>query len=352
MSKNRFFGITSRVLMLVAAGLLLLSYLSVVINPAKLWVITLFGLMFVPFLLLNFMLFLWALKRRSRAFVIPLLALLPSLFFMGRYFRFQGSDKAVGTDGARTVKLVSYNVGRFFMCGGNTDCADSIFHRISSESPDIICFQEFYVDRPERIKRYMAGNFKGYNIEYYLFSGKYGYYGNVTLSRFPVRNKGKIKFDKSANLSLFTDYSVRGSSFRVYNCHFESYNISLPGIVKAMHKGDNVVRETGDKMRRSILRRPRQVEQVMAHVDGCGMNTIVCGDFNDNPMSYTYYRLIKDRRDSFVAGGKGFGATYSFLWPMLRLDYVLVPSQYEVLSHRTEKLPFSDHYPVIVEFEI
>ena len=77
----RFFGITSRVLMLIAAGFLVLSYLSVMVNPAKAWGLSLVGLAFVPLSLVNLILLLWAVKRRSKSFVIPLLALLPSMFF-------------------------------------------------------------------------------------------------------------------------------------------------------------------------------------------------------------------------------------------------------------------------------
>ena len=81
MARNRFFGLTSRVLMLIVAGLLILSYASIVVNPAKVWLISLVGIFFVPLSVLNFILLLWALKRRSKSFMIPLLALLPAFFF-------------------------------------------------------------------------------------------------------------------------------------------------------------------------------------------------------------------------------------------------------------------------------
>ena len=85
MKRNWFFGLSSRVLMLIVAGLLVLSYLTIVVNPAEAWVVTLLGLLFVPLSLLNLILVLWALKRRSKAIFIPLLAFFPAIFFMGRY---------------------------------------------------------------------------------------------------------------------------------------------------------------------------------------------------------------------------------------------------------------------------
>ena len=53
MAKNRFIGLTNRVLMLIAAALLALSYLSMFFNPAKVWLLSLAGLLFVPFSLVN-----------------------------------------------------------------------------------------------------------------------------------------------------------------------------------------------------------------------------------------------------------------------------------------------------------
>ena len=42
--KSFFFSLTSRVCILLAAALMALSYLSFVVNPAKLWVLSLFGI--------------------------------------------------------------------------------------------------------------------------------------------------------------------------------------------------------------------------------------------------------------------------------------------------------------------
>ena len=82
MSKNWIFGLTSRMLMLIVAGLLVLSYVSIVINPAKVWFISIAGILFVPLSIVNVILLLWAVKRRSRSFMIPLLALVPAFFFV------------------------------------------------------------------------------------------------------------------------------------------------------------------------------------------------------------------------------------------------------------------------------
>lgn len=358
-ARNRFLGLTSRVLMLIVAGLLILSYASIVVNPAKVWLISLVGIFFIPLSLLNLILLLWALKRRSKSFVIPLLAVLPAFFFVGRYVQFDSEEDRIArmAHSDNTIRVVSYNVGRFALDEGvlksRSECADSIFAYILEQDPDIICLQEFHTENVDNIRSYLRRRMSDYNVEYYLFPTGKGAFGNITLSKLPVKGKGVIKFDGSTNLAIYTDYQQGGRSFRVYNCHFESYSISMSGILRAMAGRDRTIfAETGNKMKRSITRRPKQVDQVFSHIEECPMESFVCGDFNDNPMSYTYYRMTKGRKDAFVEAGDGFGATFATLWPVLRIDYVLAPKTFKVVSHDIPRVPYSDHYPVITEIEL
>lgn len=360
MARNRLFGLTSRVLMLIVAGLLILSYASIVVNPAKVWLISLVGIFFVPLSALNLFLLLWALKRRSKAFLIPLMALLPSFFFVGRYVQVDTEserEERLAAAGADQVKVISYNVGRFSLDEDEAlsrhACADSVFSFIMSQDADIICLQEFHAEDMNDVKSYLAGQLKDYSAEYYMFPTEKGGFGNVTLSRIPSSGKGVLKFDESANLALYTDYVHGDRRFRVYNCHFESYNISVSGLMRALSsKEEGVFAKAGNKMKRSITRRPKQVDRVFADIENCPVEAFVCGDFNDNPMSYTYYRMTRGRKDAFVEAGHGFGATFATLWPMLRIDYILYPERCRALRQDIPRIPFSDHYPVVAELEL
>ena len=102
--KGVFFGITSRLLMAIVASLLVVSYASIVINPAKFWLLSLSGLLFVPLAVANLLLLLWAVKRRSRSVLIPLLALTPCFFFLGRYVQLSSGEDYVPKD--PTLKIV------------------------------------------------------------------------------------------------------------------------------------------------------------------------------------------------------------------------------------------------------
>lgn len=346
--KHRFFRFTARTLMIFAAVALGLSYLSIFVNPAKMWFMTLFGLMYLPFLVLNAVLLVLALVRRSKAMWIPIVALLPSLLLFGGHFQLVGSSVPPGPD---DIKIVSYNVGRFRFSGDADACRDSVFSFLRRQDADIICLQEVASAGKTSFADLFGREFKGYNVEYYSYSGKSGSYGNVTLSRFPLHGKGKITFEQSANMAVYGDYEIGGRLVRVYNCHFQSYNISLAGIGRALKKStSDAVRNTEGKMRFSLRLRPRQVDAVIKDIQDCKLASFVAGDFNDTPMSYTYWKMSRGRRDSFKDAGRGFGATYSMLGPLLRIDYILSPENMRATSHKVVKLSYSDHYPIIATF--
>lgn len=332
----------------VMAVLLALSYCSVVFDPAKFWFFTLFGLLYPVFLVITLGLFIWALVRRSSMKGLLLVVLLPSFFFAGRYY--QPHWKTV--EGTPSLKVVSYNVGLFAHADKEQDraqLADSVSAYLMRQDADIICLQEFYLPSQFNLDHWLHQHFPGYKAEYYVLTGKSGHAGNLTLSRRPVVGRGKEAFEKSTNMAIWTDVRLDSSTVRIFNCHFESYNISLGRLVKGL-RDDAFREETGLKMRRSIRERPRQVAHVLKSVNSASVRSLVLGDFNDTPLSYTYFRLLRGRHDSFVKAGRGFGATYRALWPFVRIDYILYPKDLSAVSYSIGNASFSDHYPVIATF--
>ncbi|MBO4635162.1 MAG: endonuclease/exonuclease/phosphatase family protein [Bacteroidales bacterium] len=330
---------------MVLSVLLLLAYVSVVADPAKAWFFTLFGLLYPLVLPVTLVLFVWSLFRRSRARLLLAIALLPSLFFAGRYIQFSGPKDPPEA----TLKVVSYNVGLFAHGPKDMermDLADSIAAYVRSLDADIICLQEVWIPSGFSMEGWLRNRFPGYWVNYYGLNWGSGRAGNVTLSRRPVVDKGKHDFEHSTNLALWADVRLGRQNLRIYNCHLESYNISLSNLVKQRSS----VEETERKMRRSIAERPKQVAEVLRGLEASPVPSLVAGDFNDNPVSYTYFRLLRGRRDSFVRAGKGFGATYRILWPLLRIDYLLYPPALSAVSYTVDRVKWSDHYPVIATY--
>ncbi|MBR1539333.1 MAG: endonuclease/exonuclease/phosphatase family protein, partial [Bacteroidales bacterium] len=115
-------------------------------------------------------------------------------------------------------------------------------------------------------------------------------------------------------------------------------------LFRKKHFTDEVV-QVHVRMREATRRRTEQVAALLESEAGSPWPNIVCGDFNDTPMSYTYHRLIRGKKDSFVEAGTGFSSSYAVLWPMLRIDYILFPQEFGAADHGTARIPWSDHYP-------
>ncbi len=362
MKKTPFvFAFSFRFILVVSAVAMLLSYLSVYVNPVKFSVPLFFGLYFIPIAAINFLLFIIALINRSRSAWIPIIVLLPSLLYAETFFKI-GSTPVAEKEGIK-LKIESYNVG-MFSSGANKSInrrgnRAAVMQHILNNSPQVVCLQEVYVESKKQIDTLLQ---KEYKYRYYhIFKLRNNhYFGNLTLSKYPIAASGKISFPQSTNLSIYTDIKHYGKTLRIYNNHLESYNVSFTGLIKKFNRDNNPngedirneLIEVHEKMRNTFIKRSEQVDKILSTINESNHPAIICGDFNDTPMSYTYYQLAKGRKDSFKESGSWFAGTYVPVWPLLRIDYILFPSEYEGVRHTTLKADFSDHYPVIAEIII
>lgn len=347
-------GIVSRIFFALFAGVfalaLLLAEAGTFVSPSKAWFLSILGLCFVPLAIVCAILFIVALFRRSRMTWLLLLVLAVAALFSGRAFRFRNPSSSTESG----PSIMSYNVGLFANSASGArsrvDLADSVAAYIRSVSPDIVCLQEFYLPNNVNEKRWLQSRFPGYIADYYALTGKNGAAGCVTLSRYPVVRKGKFPFEGSTNMALYIDIDTGGEIFRIYNCHLESYNMSIPLIFSSV-KSEEMMETSGRRFRRSILARARQVDSLVADMNECPVRSFAVGDFNDMPVSYTYSKLIRGRKDAFKMARRGFGGTFSALLRIMRIDYVLYPKDLEAVSYEVKRVKYSDHYPLLVKFK-
>ena len=376
------FGITFRAILVVAAVAMFLSYLAVYVNPAKFALPLFFGLYFIPILAINLLLLLIALLRRSASAWIAVAALLPALLYTDLFVKI-GNREEPQKEGIE-IKIASWNVGMFSSSSGGTsggsgnaagtpgrltreECRREIGEFIAGENPHILCLQEFFADDYTQADT-LYGQYP--YRHYHLFKARNGkLFGNMILSKFPIADKGVLSFRGSTNLSIFADVEHYGRTLRIYNNHLESYDVSFTALahkfydkLNEMKKGEGNVSpvkeeslggeitrdivETHGKMKNTFIKRSEQVGRILDDINRNPHQTIICGDFNDTPMSYTYHTLAKNRKDIFREAGSGFGATFIPVWPLLRIDYLLVPQDAECISHTVHKESHSDHYPV------
>jgi len=106
------------------------------------------------------------------------------------------------------------------------------------------------------------------------------------------------------------------------------------------------------KMKRAFSLRSRQAISVKNVMDSCVYASVICGDFNDVPNSYTYFHIRGKRQDAFLSSSFGIGKSYSALAPTLRIDYILPDNHFEVKQFEMIDEGLSDHHLLVADLSM
>jgi endonuclease/exonuclease/phosphatase family metal-dependent hydrolase len=233
---------------------------------------------------------------------------------------------------------------------------------LRNERPTILCLQEFYSsDKKNKFnnEKYIADSL-GY--PFYQFNKMFVVdtteaWGLAVFSRLPIVNEGLIKFKKARiNGAMFVDIVFELDTFRVYNLHLQSFhfgNTDYALFENETQTADRLKDAKGmfSKLKFAFIERGKQVAIIMDSISLSPYPTIVCGDFNDSPISYSYHQLSKNKKDAFVEKGAGFGRTFNTKTFAYRIDHVLLDSVFKVKSYRVIPKKLSDHFPVVISFD-
>ena len=355
---------------ILLASVLLLSYLSVHISPARFWMFAFLGLAYPYLLTLNILFSIFWLIFLKKEFLLSLVVILLGWNQMANHIQIhfgRNEEQLQISSTSRQeridqglIKVLSFNIHAFNLYNWNKDPStlNSILNFIRDEDPDIICLQEFFAEKYGKVTLndvYRALKKTPYKHIYYTFGGKSnGRYGIATFSSFPVTGKGVIRFENTLNACIFTDILAGNDTFRIYNNHLQSIYLDkrnyllLDSIsLKYNEKQINELKDISFRIRRAFVKRALQADKISEHLRNSPYPVIICGDFNDTPSSYTYHKLRNGLTDSFSEAGSGSGNTYSGKFPSFRIDYILHDKELETLYFKRIKTGLSDHYPLI-----
>lgn len=348
----------------VAGTSLFLAYLANYINPAKFWIIAFFGLAY-PFLLilnLSFAIF-WSWRKKWFA-LISLGIILLGWNDIARYFQLRLLKPEFNYQ--NKMKLLTFNVRLFnyYHWEKGRNVSDSIMEYMIRQNPGVICIQEFVVrnDRPGQTLNDINRKFYQYPYRYFMPTEQNGHgmeYGIATYSKYPIVNKGNVPFPKSYNACIYTDILFDYDTIRIYNVHLQSirlvknnYNF-MDSLMFDFNKTRMYeVRDISERLKTAFIRRSEQVNRVKEHLNKTKYPIILCGDFNDTPVSYTYQQLIGDMKDAFEGSGHGIGNTYRGNFPSFRIDYIFHSDQLVSGRYHSDHIKLSDHYPVECELAL
>lgn len=320
---------------------------SVYLSPEKIWFAALFGLSYPYLLVINLIfIILWAVVK-IRYTVISLTVILAGFNLIGNYLQISGrhTDK-------KGIKIISYNVKNFTgtMEYPTKENADHILNFLRQSGADIICLQEVRLNRRQIFNIYnnLIPDMNHMQLAHTSYEG-----GQLTLTKYPILNMGEIRFNNTGNMIIYTDMLMNSDTVRVYNCHLQSYGL-LPIEINSIDslnfennpKSKVKIKELALKFKDAIIKRAEQAATLREHLNQCPYPTIVCGDFNDTPVSFTYRTVRGDLKDSFTESGKGTANTYNGKLPSFRIDYILYSPKYNSYNFEVSTLNHSDHYPV------
>ena len=337
-----------------------LSVANAYINPQHFIWTTVFGLAFWVILIYNVVVFLFLLLLWSNKIWISVLALLVAIPGISKSFSFGSKEKA-----DNSIRIMSYNLHQFIIVDNEMDkeeLTNRLMDMVREQAPDILCCQEFGYfktgkTRPQGIEAFA----ENVGFQYVYYNRKSNYAGNVIFSKYPIAKVAEdsgFGQENTYGVMVSVDAGEKGK-FHVANVHLLSYKITDSEIDIMMNSSerknnlDTIGKKVLHKLNYAFQRRSDELKKVLDGMPPVDGPIIVCGDFNEPPLSYNYRQMQKAGFvDTFTKVGFGIKPTYAGKLPLLRIDYIWANEGVKPLDFERYKYKVSDHYPIILDFEI
>ena len=232
----------------------------------------------------------------------------------------------------KALKVMSYNV-RSFIDDNRERQLDSIVKIIKAVNPDILCLQEMgFSDIADSLLeplKPMPHSLSRVNLSPTIYS------------RYPIIKASRMDTLKNfvwADIVIKKDKNNE-DTIRVFNNHLHSTAIRRDDSNYIENheylEGDSLgkVHSMVKRLTENNRVRAEQADTLAAIVAASPYPVIVCGDFNDTPVSYTYRTVARKLNDPYRKVGRGYSHTYRGFFDMLRIDYIFYSDEFEALSY-------------------
>jgi endonuclease/exonuclease/phosphatase family metal-dependent hydrolase len=364
-----------RVSFVVATFFTVLFYLQACLLPfleaGKHWFIALLGLVFplLFFALLAFLIY-WAIKK-SRWAVLCSMALLLGWQQVSVMFGFNRQKNFDVIKKAETLRVLSWNLSSWGETnrGKKKNYMNAMLHQVKNMNADIICFQEYLYYKNSKYRDSIHTILKEAGYQYAYFA-KTNYTERfytsavltavVIMSKYPFADTAKFVYNEEdfAEPLIYADIKRGSRIVRVFTTHLQSLRfenneydalhvLKEPGIASI-----NQSRSMLWKLRQGYKKRSLQAQLVHKKITESPYPVVLCGDFNDVPNSYTYFTIKGNLQDAFLKKGSGFGRSFRFISPTLRIDYILADKKFTVQQFGKIEVDYSDHYAIMADLEL
>lgn len=350
---SKLFYCISILLTLALAGVTGAGAFSGYVSPTENIVVAFIGLALPVLLPANLaVLIYWGIRRRIW-WIIPLIAILGNWGYLSRIIRFTSRDLAPES----TLTLVTYNVDAFNRDQTGYTCKE-IARYLEEWNADVICMQEF-----GSIREFNTDSVKA-AFAAWPYHAIPAYRKSIlqlaVFSKYPILGQELITYPESNNCSMWCDIDVNGKRIRIFNNHLQTTEVSRNKRIleKELDKDNTAGTERAafllaDRLKDNFVKRAAQAEQMWQLIAASPYPTLVCGDFNSLPSSYTYRTMLGDQlHDGFQSCGHGYMYTYRYFKRLLRIDYIFHSADFKGMDYLSPEVDYSDHKPVGMKMEI
>lgn len=346
---------------MVIAGLLS-SYFSYYVNPSQYWFVSISGLFYFGWVILNFLFVIIWLFVKWKYSLFSFITILAGIFYHSKMI---GTEKGQSNPAnINSISVMSYNIQlfKYYDWKRNETLRDQLISFIAKNPADVYCFQEYFQTRnhefltTEKLQEVLD------DYEMYFKASVIKYnnqeFGLATFSKLPIIRSDYILIDSNhsrTNLIVYNDILLRGDTVRIYNVHLASNHLNTNEVDSMMNNSGKSIffaKKWLKKLKNGYKRRYYQVNILAEYLNNSPYPTIVAGDFNDVPLSYTYRQMSKKYTDSFLESGSGIGVTYNGNLPMLRIDYIFHSSEFTCNQFRVHHQSTTDHYPITAKLTL
>jgi endonuclease/exonuclease/phosphatase family metal-dependent hydrolase len=366
--KRKFRDVVKLVIFLTnifAIALLFSSFLAWNVSTLTTNLFSYIGLGFGFILLLNIAyLVFWLLFSKWKYAAICLIALLICYKPVTTFFPIKINQPKAPE---KSIQILTYNVQGFPKERDKNSKERPILDYISETDADIVCLQEYLVSKTgqsifsqqdvnRKLSMYPYRSVTGLES-----SGKYHILGLACFSKYPIEDTHEVVFESSYNGAAVYTINIEGKRYTVANVHLESNSIMAEDkklYSDFLQNTDSVKLETvttniRNRLGSAYRMRAKQVNQVKDYIKTQGtQGTIICGDFNDTPISYAYNQMKKGLQDAYVSTSFGPGITYNEYLFLFRIDYIMHSDNFKAYQTKVDKIDHSDHYPLRTWLEL
>ncbi|MGM9714142.1 MAG: endonuclease/exonuclease/phosphatase family protein [Prevotella sp.] len=174
-------------------------------------------------------------------------------------------------------------------------------------------------------------------------------------SKFPIIRKEHIPiYTRGNSLGAFV-LDIGGKEVHVVNAHLETVGLSyadkealdsIKHMKTPLRQAVPVAKGIVRKVKASSMLRAPQADALYAYIRvHQGRSMIVCGDFNDHPLSYVHQTIQSSLTDCHRTAGLGPDFTYPTM--KVRIDNILCSNHWKPYRCRVDhSITASDHYPM------